>query len=122
MWTDSGVGDLSRPRRRHSSTAPTRSASSTSAPPTHHSSEVPDCPAPAGAVSVATSGTVAVCDTVRPATVIDTRTVVGSVGGVGNVSTNRLRSTDATWSNGRSVPGPPAATATPPVAAAASDQ
>ena len=94
-------------RRRHSSTAPTRSASSTSAaadPPQQRGPGLSGRrparspwrpPAPSRSAT-----------TVCPATVIDTRTVAGSVDGRGNVSTNRLRSADATRSNGRSVAGP----------------
>ena len=75
-----------------------------------------------GAVSADTSGTIADCATVWPATVIDTRTVAGSVDGRGKVSTNRPRSADAAWSNGRSDAAPVAGTTTPPVIPAASDQ
>ncbi len=111
-----------RPRRRASSSAAATRATSTSAPNAHHRGELPDA-APAGAaVSAAASGTIADCETVWPAALIDTRTVAGSVAGRGNVSTNRLRSVEATWSNGRSEAAPVAATATPPVTPAASDQ
>ena len=105
-----------------SSSAAATSATSTSAPNTHHRGELPDA-APAGAaVSAVASGTIADCETVWPATLIDTRTVAGSVDGRGNVSTNRLRSVEASWSNGRSDAAPVAGTATPPVIPAASDQ
>ena len=98
------------------------SASSTSAPSTHIQGDGPDFAVGGGAVSADTSGTIADCETVWPATVIDTRTVAGSVDGRGKVSTNRLRSADATWSNGCSEAAPVAGTTTPPVTPAASDQ